>query len=121
MLTLFEPLFAVARSGLPSPFRSSITTDDGADCDPVLNSSCGWNVPSPLPSRMLTLLEPLFAVATSSLPSPFTSAIATDNGWTPTVAGILAHEAGTSHVEHHCTSSKLFPPRPRRTSTMLPS
>ena len=44
-------------------------------------------VPSPLPSRIVTLLLPELATAKSSLPSPLKSAAAIDEGLAP-VAGI---------------------------------
>ena len=52
---------------------------------PTVMKLAGWKVPSPLPSRTETLLPlPLLATTKSSLPSPFTSPMATDWGLKPT-------------------------------------
>jgi hypothetical protein len=58
---------------LPSPFRSATAIAAGL----ATKKFCAaWNVPLPLPSRIDTLFEAMFATATSSVPSPFKSAAA---------------------------------------------
>src|SRR6185295_7061811 len=75
--------FAVARSGLPSPFMSPTTTDCGevptAKGDPM----AGENPPEPFPNWIVTLLEVRFATARSRRPSPFRSPAATECGADP--------------------------------------
>ena len=67
---------AVARSGLPSPFRSPIATERGLM--PVGKSTFASKLPSPSPGRTETVSGVLaLAVAKSGLPSPFRSPIAT--------------------------------------------
>ena len=79
--TVLEPLFATARSNLPSPLRSPIATEEGPL--PVPKSAFGPNDPSPAPSRTETAYEPQQAVAKSSLPSPSRSPIAMERGSFP--------------------------------------
>ena len=79
--TVLEALFAVARSGLPSPFRSPIATDQG--WLPVPKSACTPKVPSPFPISTETEFPEfgngrVFATARSGLPSAFRSPIATE-------------------------------------------
>src|SRR5204863_392061 len=59
--TVLEPLFATARSNLPSPLRSPIATEEGPL--PVPKSAFGPNDPSPASSRTETAYEPQQAVA----------------------------------------------------------
>ena len=72
---------ATARSILPSPFRSSITKAIGNS--PVTKSSPVWKVPSPSPSRMVTVSESLLAIPTSGAPSLSRSPIDTATGLSP--------------------------------------
>ena len=53
--TLFEPTFATARSGFPSPLKSPMATD--GDPDPVAKLVAALKLPVPEPSRIETLLE----------------------------------------------------------------
>src|SRR5689334_5872153 len=82
MDTLLEPLFAVTRSGRPSPLKSPTATEEGYR--PAEKLTAGWKVPLPLPSTMDTLLEPMFPVTRSGRPSPLKSPTATDSGVAPT-------------------------------------
>ena len=57
--------------------------------DPTATSGFAWKVPSPLPNRTETLLEPEFWAARSILPSPLKSAFVTVVGVDPTGTGLL--------------------------------
>src|SRR5712692_10312412 len=60
-----SPLLATAKSRLPSPLKSAITTALG--CLPTANGEPGAsvNVPSPLPSNTETVFEPELAITRS--------------------------------------------------------
>ena len=51
----------------------------------------GWavKVTPPAPKRIETVVEPLFAMAISCLPSPLKSPIATDDGFVPTLMSVV--------------------------------
>src|SRR6185437_6194386 len=82
--TLTPVEFARARSGLPSPFRSTATTDVGPAL--VGESVLAVKVPSPLFTSTPTVPWDSSATARSTLPSPFRSAAATERGFTPAAA-----------------------------------
>ena len=87
MLTLAESSLATARSGLPSRLKSPTATEKGLV--PTFSGEEGAAVksPVPVPSRMLTLLEPALATARSGRPSRLKSPTATELGWVPTLSG----------------------------------
>src|SRR5579872_681212 len=75
---------ATARSFFRSPLKSPTATKNGSL--PTGYVVSGWKVPSPSPSKTLTVLFALavrvsrFATARSGFPSPFKSATASDSG-----------------------------------------
>src|SRR5271170_2112019 len=77
--------FATTISCLPSPLKSATATA----VEPVSAAGLGAavKVPSPLPSKIDTLLLPALATARSATPSPLKSATATEVGAIP-VAGL---------------------------------
>ena len=83
--TVAERLFAVAKSGLPSPSKSPMATEKGPD--PVVKSTLAAKlIGTLLPlfdvlRKTETLLETPFATANSSLPSPSKSPRATEVGY----------------------------------------
>src|SRR5579883_2763591 len=66
-VTVFDPLLATSRSGLPSPFRSTTLIQAGAV--PETKSSGGRKLPVPVPSSIETVLAPVLATARSTFPS----------------------------------------------------
>ena len=76
------PELAVTISSLPSPFTSPSFTENGLE--PVAKVCWGEKVAvmalPPVPKSTLALLESLFAMMMSSLPSPFKSPRVTENG-----------------------------------------
>ena len=80
--------FATARSGLPSPLRSPIATENGFE--PTAKSVFAPKEPTPVPRRTETFLLWKFATAKSGSPSPFRSPIATENGVVPTTKLVAA-------------------------------
>src|SRR6185436_307423 len=89
IVTLLEPKFAVARSGLPSRLKSPAATETAVPAPS--GEVAGWlKLPVPSPSIIVTLLEPLLAVARSGLPSRLKSPTATDKGWLPAPSGEVA-------------------------------
>src|SRR5437773_1228693 len=68
--------FVFTMSGLPSPSRSPIATEPGGDGVPI--DLGNWKVPSPSPSRIEMLGASGLVTARSSIPSPFRSAIASE-------------------------------------------
>ncbi len=75
------PLFATAKSGLPSPLMSPMLTDVGLV--PVVKSTLVAKVGVVAPvvvvlSRIEALLLPLFAKAKSGFPSPLMSPMLTE-------------------------------------------
>ena len=101
-----ESWFAVARSGIPSPFRSPLTMAMGDT--PMSKSVLAANVPSPLPSSTDTVVNEkfAFAVARSLLPSPFRSR--------------TTREMGSPAVPKIPLGRKVPSPLPRSTATALP-
>ncbi len=83
-LTVSLMMLAVTRSGLPSPFTSTTTTENGPEPTETGEPGAGTNVPSLVPSSTLTVLPPKLAVTRSGRPSPFTSPTDTDDGARPT-------------------------------------
>ena len=81
-------LFAITRSGLPSPSRSPTAIAKGELA--VAKSVRAANVPSPIPSSTETVLESGFATARSRCPSRFMSPIATDMGPLPAAYSAFA-------------------------------
>ncbi len=68
---------ATARSVRPSPLKSAATIDDAPlPAGKATVKGC-WNVPSPLPGRMVTLSEPWLTTARPRLPLPVKSPVAT--------------------------------------------
>ena len=74
--TVPDPLFASARSGFPSRFRSPIARDCGAPSVP--KSLLVPKVPSPFPINTDRVLELIFTTARSGFPSAFRAPIATE-------------------------------------------
>src|SRR5262249_37286886 len=70
--TSFEPEFATARSGQPSPLKSPTTTERGKLSATYLKGVVPKE-PSSLPNSTLTLLLSVFATARSRMPSPLKS------------------------------------------------
>ncbi len=99
-LTLLEPMLAVTRSGLPSPFTSPTATEYGVVPTAGDKPGAGAKAPLPLPSRTLTVPSNSLAETRSGRPSPFTSPTATETGMPPTPTGDPA------------ASVKSPPPRP---------
>ena len=90
---LFEESLAIARSGLPSPFKSPIATEKGSV--PTVTSDLLAKVGVKAPgvvvlSKIDVVLEFAFAVTRSGFPSPFRSPIATPRGPTPVVKSVFA-------------------------------
>ena len=87
--TVAELLLATARSGLPSPSKSPIATEEGLV--PVVKSTLAAKLLAailPLVDVLRnteTVFELLFATARSGLPSPSKSLIATETGLYPVV------------------------------------
>src|SRR6185295_9092951 len=95
--TLSEKLLAMARSGMPSPFRSPIATETGKS--PVVKSVLAEYEGVVAPGAVVfsstdTLLEPKLTMARSDLPSPFRSPIATEKGLVPVVKSVFAAYEG---------------------------
>src|SRR5271166_3871509 len=95
--TVSEPKLATMRSDLPSPFKSATATDSGAL--PV--EEVGWaaklGVVAPAAvvfSSTDTVLEPKLATMRSGLPSPVTSATATESGLEPVAKVCWAAKVG---------------------------
>ena len=92
--TVFEPLFATAKSGLPSPSKSPRATERGFA--PVRKSTSAAKLPGtmlPLVAVLRyteTVYEPLFNTAKSGLPSPSKSPKATEIGNVPVAKSTLA-------------------------------
>ena len=97
-------VFATARSGLPSPFRSPIATEKGRA--PVAIVELGRKVPSPLLSSTETVSAPRFAVARSGLPSPFRSPIATESGGTSSYVAPRGGERRRRSGEQRCDAER---------------
>src|ERR1051325_7367409 len=76
-----------ARSGLPSRLKSLTTICRGPELVASGEVDAGLKSPIPLPSRMVILLEVVFAVARSGLPSRLKSPTATEIGKVPTASG----------------------------------
>src|SRR5207249_116274 len=97
--TVLEPLFATARSSLPSPFRSPTVTDTGLTlvAKSCLAAQLGVAAPGAVQFGIPdSVLEPLFATARSSLPSPFRSPTVTDTGLTLVAKSCLAAKLGVT-------------------------
>src|SRR5262249_27394780 len=82
------PLALVIRSGLPSPLTSATATNTELEAPGVAKSCVGAKVGVVAPGAVVlrntdTLLEIRLATATSGLPSPLKSPIATDLGLVP--------------------------------------
>src|SRR5262245_60451835 len=83
------PMLLITRSARPSPLTSPTAMDEGVKSWPLAAKTRGTaNVPSPWPSRTLTVSLSCFAAATSSRPSPLKSPTATARGAPPTVTSI---------------------------------
>src|SRR4029434_1051077 len=94
---VLEPVFATARSSLPSPFTSPTVTDTGPE--PVVKSCLAAKLGGAPPGALVfsstdTVLELSFATARSSLPSRFTSPTVTDTGPEPVAKSCLAAKLG---------------------------
>ena len=80
---------ATARSVRPSPLKSAATIDVAPLPGGKATVKGCWNVPSPLPGRMVTLSEPWLTTARPRLPLPVKSPVATaavsiaDRRWRP--------------------------------------
>ena len=103
--TLFELMFATARSSLPSQFRSPTVTDTGVV--PAAKSCLAAKLEAKAPgvvvlSRTDTVFEPRFATARSSLPSPFRSPTETDRGVGPVSKSCLAAKPGVEYPDWCC-------------------
>src|SRR5437867_1462718 len=85
---VLAPALATARSGLPSPLKSAIATDQGVM--PTAKVCAGWKVPSPLPSSTETVLARELASARSCTPSLLKSPTATDTGVAPDTKSLWA-------------------------------
>ena len=73
--TLLEPKLPTARSGRPSPLKSSLVSERGTE--PVVKSVFVPKLPVPVPSSTETLSEPLLATARSGRPSLLKSSLMT--------------------------------------------
>src|SRR5262245_39031226 len=83
------PMRLTTRSARPSPLTSPTAMDEGVKSWPLAAKTRGTaNVPSPRPSRTLTVSLSCFAAATSSRPSPLKSPTATARGAPPTVTSM---------------------------------
>src|SRR5262245_11060529 len=83
------PMLLITRSARPSPLTSPTAMDEGVKSWPLAAKTRGTaNVPSPRPSRTLTVSLSCFAAATSSRPSPLKSPTATARGAPPTVTSM---------------------------------
>src|SRR5437773_1412064 len=104
---LSAPLFATAKSDLPSRLKSPTATDWGPEPaltgDPVAST----NPPPALANRIVTFADSAFATAKSGLPSRLKSATATDSGPDPPPSG----EPGAS--------TKLPLPTPNRIVSLV--
>ena len=79
-------LFAVAKSGFPSPLKSPMLMELGADSVPKVTWVAKVGVVAPVAvvlSKMEALLSLKFATAKSGLPSPLMSPMLTDLGLLP--------------------------------------
>src|SRR5213083_2893974 len=88
--TVLALTLATARSCCPFPLRSSIATENGPVPGPVAKSVFAAKLPVPVPSRTEIVLEPKLATTRSSMPSSFTSPIATDRGPAPTGKSVFS-------------------------------
>ena len=68
---------------------------------PVAKVAWLWKVPSPLPRSTLTLLPLALATTMSGLPSPLTSATATERGCVPVAIGGLWLEGAVAVAQEH--------------------
>src|SRR2546425_13339951 len=89
----------MARSSLPSRFRSPTVTDRGNL--PVAKSCLAAKLGMAAPAAVVlsstdTVLELEFATARSSLPSPFRSPTVTDAGLAPVAKSCLAAKLGVA-------------------------
>ena len=88
--TEFEPLFAVAKSDLPSPSKSPMATEKGFKPVPKSTLSAKLRLPMLDVFRITeTEFEPSFPTAKSGLLSPSKSPIATELGLVPVVKSTL--------------------------------
>src|SRR5207237_1206893 len=87
IVTLLEPALAVARSGVPSWFKSPTATEVGLTPTATGELLGCENPPAPSPRRIVTLLEVELALARSGLPSRSKSPTATEKGPLPTATG----------------------------------
>ncbi len=95
--TLLELMFATAKSGRPSPFRSPIETEMGLVpvVKSVLEEKEGVELPGVVKFRNTeTVLEMRLAATKSGLPSPFRSPIETEMGLVPVVKSVLEEKEG---------------------------
>src|SRR6185436_21143077 len=107
METVDADELAVAKSCLPSLLKSPTAIVCGRLPTDTSGLAGDVNPPLPLPSRIETVLESLFAVPRSCLPSPFQSATTTARGLLPRPRLI---SAGTGDI-------KPPVPSPRRIDT----
>ena len=91
--TLSDSAFATARSVLTLPPRLAATSERGALPTGSGEVPAAVKLPVPLPSRMLTLSESLFATARSRFPSPPKLPVASPLGASPTPSSELAGSA----------------------------
>jgi len=97
MEAVLLPLFATAKSGLPSPLMSPMLTEAGVV--PVVKSAleAKLGVVAPVAvvlSRMEALLSVAFPTAKSGLPSPLMSPMLTEMGKLPVVKSTLGAKVG---------------------------
>src|ERR1035437_8417631 len=86
---VLEFIFAIARSGFPSPSKLPMETLAGHE--PVVKSTCDAKetVPDVLVFLNTETVLPMFATARSGLPSPSKSPIETFTGYVPVVKSIF--------------------------------
>ena len=85
-VTVLSARFAVARSEMPSPFKSPAAKKIGSSPVATVLFAVCVNVQSPFPRRMVTVLLPEFATAKSGMESPLKSPTTTKIGLTPTAS-----------------------------------
>jgi len=85
----FEISLATARSGIPSPLKSTEVIEN-APLPPLAKGLPGAdeNPPAPFPKKTEMLLEPEFATARSGIPSPLKSATVISLGLIPPLAKV---------------------------------
>ena len=96
-----RPESATARSVRPSSLKSAATIDVAPlPCGKATVKGC-WNVPSPLPGRMVTLSEPSLTTARPRLPLPVKSPVATADVPLPTTVGDRFLEGAVAFAQEH--------------------